>query len=50
MCRLGFPDYEVEHSFNTQLLAYYSGFKESAMSDVVFQLLTQIHQNCVRSS
>ena len=45
MYRLGFPDYEVEQSFNTQLLAHYSGFKESAMSGVVFQLLTQIHQN-----
>ena len=25
--RLGFPDYEVEQSFNTQLMAHYSGFK-----------------------
>ena len=38
MYRLGFPDYEVEQSFNTQLLAYYSGYKDSAMSSVVFKL------------
>ncbi len=36
--KLGFPDYEVEDAFNTQLLAYYSGYKDSAMSSVVFKL------------
>ena len=45
MYRLGFPDFEVEQSFNTQLLAYYSGYKDSAMSSVVFQLTSQIQEN-----
>ena len=38
MFRLGFPDHEVEDAFNTQLLAYYSGYKDAAMSSVVFRL------------
>ncbi|MBQ6470897.1 MAG: ATP-binding protein [Victivallales bacterium] len=38
MYRLGFPDYEVEQAFNTQLLAYYSGYKDAAMSSMVFKL------------
>ena len=38
MFRLGFPDHEVEDAFNTQLLAYYSGYKDSAMSSMVFKL------------
>ncbi|MBQ6473200.1 MAG: AAA family ATPase [Victivallales bacterium] len=42
MYRLGFPDYEVEQSFNTQLLAYYSGYKDAAMSSIVFSLTTAI--------
>ena len=29
---LGFPNHEVEDAFNTQLPAYYSGYKDSAMS------------------
>ncbi len=36
--KLGFPDHEVEEAFNTQLLAYYSGYKDSAMSSMVFKL------------
>ena len=35
---LGFPDHEVEDAFNTQLLAYYSGYKDAAMSSLVFKL------------
>lgn len=38
MFKLGFPDHEVEEAFNTQLLAYYSGYKDSAMSAMVFKL------------
>ncbi len=39
MFMLGFPDHEVEDAFNTQLLAYYSGYKDAAMSSVVFRLM-----------
>ena len=45
MYRLGFPDFEIEQSFNTQLLAYYSGYKDSEMSGVVFQLTSLIQEN-----
>jgi hypothetical protein len=45
MYRLGFPDYEVEQSFNTQLLAYYSGRKDGETAGVVFQLMTLIREN-----
>ena len=38
MFMLGFPDHEVEEAFNTQLLAYYSGYKDAAMSSLVFRL------------
>ncbi|MBQ6471615.1 MAG: ATP-binding protein [Victivallales bacterium] len=38
MFMLGFPDHEVEDAFNTQLLAYYSGYKDAAMSSMVFRL------------
>ncbi|MBQ6473870.1 MAG: ATP-binding protein [Victivallales bacterium] len=38
MFKLGFPDHEVEDAFNTQLLAYYSGYKDAAMSSLVFRL------------
>ena len=38
MFMLGFPDHEVEEAFNTQLLAYYSGYKDAAMSSLVFKL------------
>ena len=44
MYRLGFPNLEVEQSFNTQLLAYYSGYKDSAMSSVAFKLTEAIRQ------
>ncbi len=47
MYRLGFPDFEVEQSFNTQLLAYYSGYRDSEMSGVVFQLSNLIQENRV---
>ncbi len=45
MYRLSFPDFEVEQSFNTQLLAYYSGYKDSEMSGVVFHLTSLIQEN-----
>ncbi len=45
MFKLGFPDYEVEDAFNTQLLAYYSGYKDSAMSSVVFKLTDAIRRD-----
>ncbi|MBP5674513.1 MAG: AAA family ATPase, partial [Victivallales bacterium] len=45
MYRLGFPDYEVEQSFNTQLLAYYSGRKDGETAGLVFQLMTLIREN-----
>lgn len=45
MYRLDFPDYEVEQSFNTQLLAYYSGRKDGETAGVVFQLMTLIREN-----
>ncbi len=45
MYRLGFPDYEVEQSFNTQLLAYYSGRRDTETAGVVFQLMTLIKSN-----
>ena len=38
MFLLGFPNHEVEEAFNTQLLAYYSGYKDAAMSSLVFRL------------
>ena len=47
MYRLGFPDYEVEQSFNTQLLAYYSGRKDAETAGMVFQLMTLIRANHV---
>ena len=40
MCRLGFPDYEIDQSFNTQLLAHYNGFKEST----IFQLFMRVEK------
>ena len=43
--RLGFPDLEVEQSFNTQLLTYYSGFKDMEMSVVLSQLLSSVREN-----
>ena len=43
--RLGFPDLEVEQSFNTQLLTYYSGFKDMEMSAVLSQLLSSVREN-----
>ena len=45
MFRLGFPDYEVEQYFNTQLLAYYSGYKDSTMSSVVYKLTESIRHD-----
>ncbi len=45
MYRLGFPDYEVEQSFNTQLLAYYSGRRDGETAGVVFQLMILIREN-----
>ena len=43
--RLGFPDLEVEQSFNTQLLTYYSGFKDMEMSAVLSQLMSSAREN-----
>ncbi len=43
--RLDFPDYEVEESFNMQLLAYYSGYGDAEMSSVITQLLVSIREN-----
>ena len=43
--RLGFPDLEVEQSFNTQLLTYYSGFKDMEMSAVLSQLISSAREN-----
>ena len=45
MFRLGFPDHEVEEAFNTQLLAYYSGYKDAAMSSLVFKLTDAIRRD-----
>ena len=45
--RLGFPDYEVEESFNMQLLAYYSGFGDSEMSSVITKLLSCMRENSI---
>ena len=45
MFMLGFPDHEVEEAFNTQLLAYYSGYKDSAMSSVVFKLMDAMRRD-----
>ena len=45
MFMLGFPDHEVEEAFNTQLLAYYSGYKDAAMSSMVFKLTSAIRQD-----
>ena len=47
MYRLGFPDLEVEHSFNTQLLAYYSGMKDAAMSSIVYKLTETLRRDDV---
>ena len=49
MYRLGFPDLEVEHSFNTQLLAYYSGMKDASMSSIVFRLTETLRQDDVNA-
>ena len=49
MFMLGFPDHEVEDSFNTQLLAYYSGYKDAAMSSVVFKLTDAISRDDVQT-
>ena len=43
--RLGFPDLEVEQSFNTQLLTYYSGFRDTEMSAVLTRLLTSARED-----
>ena len=43
--RLGFPDLEVEQSFNTQLLTYYSGFRDMEMSAVLTRLMSSIREN-----
>ena len=43
--RLGFPDLEVEQSFNTKLLTYYSGFKDMEMSAVLTRLMASIREN-----
>ncbi len=47
--RLGFPDHQVEDAFNTQLLAYYSGYKDSAMSSVVFKLTDAMRRDDLES-
>ncbi len=44
MYRLGFPDHEVELSFNMQLLAYYSGAQDSAMSSIVYSLTMHLRE------
>ena len=43
--RLGFPDLEVEQSFNMQLLTYYSGFRDMEMSAVLTRLMSSIREN-----
>lgn len=49
MFRLGFPDHEVEDAFNTQLLAYYSGYKDAAMSSMIFKLTDAMRRDDLES-